>query len=291
MITAVSIWVSGVITMPLDPVLLRVGPVGIHWYGVAYAVAFLVGIWIVAPYARRLGVSDKDAGDFFFWAIVMGLVGGRLYFVLQQPHIVEDYLLRPARVVAVWEGGMAFFGAVILACSTLAFVAWRKGLSVWLALDGGALFAGIPQAIGRVGNLINGDILGSQSDLPWAMRYTSPHTFAPQVGVAYQPAALYELLIALALGLMVFGIIRRGAPAGVAIIAYIAAYAISQFGIFFLRSTEPVVWLGLKQAQLTALVMLLVVVPALEVLRRRFPDGWVRPRIPSGEAHVLEAAR
>jgi phosphatidylglycerol:prolipoprotein diacylglycerol transferase len=291
MITAVPFWVTGVITMPLDPVLLRLGPLAVHWYGLAYAAAFLVGIWIVTPYAKRLGVSDKDAGDFFFWTIVMGLVGGRLYFVVQQPHFVEDYLLRPARIIAVWEGGMAFFGAVIVACSTLAFVAWRKGLSVWWALDGGALFAGIPQAIGRVGNIINGDILGPPSNLPWAMRYTSPHTFAPQVEVAYQPAALYELLIALTLGLLVFWIIGRGAPSGVAIIVYIAAYAISQFGIFFVRSTEPTVWLGLKQAQLTALVMLLLVVPVLEMLRRRYPHGWARPRQEVATSPALEGAR
>jgi phosphatidylglycerol:prolipoprotein diacylglycerol transferase len=274
--------VPSVITIPFDPSL---GP--IHWYGVGYAVAFLVGIWLVLPYGRRLGISEKEQSDFFFWAIVVGLIGGRLYFVLQQPNLV-DYLTQPWRIIAVWQGGMAFFGAIIAACSALAVVAWRKGISVWLALDGGALFAGFPQAIGRIGNVVNGDILGPESNLPWATRYTSPRTFAPHVGVPYQPAGFYELLVAVAIGFAVLWIMRTRFAPGTAIISYIAIYALSQFGLFFVRATEPTIAFGLKQAQLTSLVMLLVVVPGLLMLRRRFPDGWARGNTDSPERPLIE---
>src|SRR5438445_5418639 len=96
--------------MPLDPV-LRLGPVPIHWYGVAYAVAFLIGLRLVVPYMTRRGVSDRDANSVVWWSIVMGLIGARLYFVAQQPNLV-DFLHNPIRIIAVWEGGMAFFGDI-----------------------------------------------------------------------------------------------------------------------------------------------------------------------------------
>ena len=280
-----------VITIPFGPV-LHLGPLPVHWYGVAYAVAFLLGIRICLWYAREHGMSERDASDLLFWTIIGGLIGGRLYFVLQQPNLV-DYLTHPLQVIAVWQGGMAFFGAVISGCSTLAFIAWRKGLNVWMVLDGGAVFAGFPQAVGRIGNIINGDILGPPSGLPWATRYTSPESFAPSNTVAYQPAGAYEGLAAIAIAFVVLWIVRRRLRPGTAIISYIAVYAISQFGLFFIRATEPVIGLGLKQAQWTAVVMLAVVVPVLLLLRRRYPDAFAglragRPGEVQPEAAVSE---
>jgi phosphatidylglycerol:prolipoprotein diacylglycerol transferase len=147
-----------------------------------------------------------------------------------------------------------------------------------MVLDGGALFAGFPQAIGRIGNIINGDILGPPSNLPWATRYTSAESFAPSSSIAYQPAGAYEGLVAVAIGLIVAWVLARRFRPGTAIIVYVAIYAVSQFGMFFIRTTEPVIGLGLKQAQWTSLAMLLLVVPVLVLLRRRFPDALAQPR-------------
>jgi phosphatidylglycerol:prolipoprotein diacylglycerol transferase len=268
--------VLGVITMPLDPV-LQMGPVPVHWYGVGYAVAFLVGIRMVVPFMTSRGVPEEDANNLVWWCIATGLIGARLYFVLQQPNLA-DYLHNPIRIIAVWEGGMAFFGTVIVGSLTVAVFAYVKRLSVYTLLDAAVLFATIPQAIGRLGNIINGDILGPPSDLPWAVRYTSPHTFAPSTEVAFQPAGAYELLISLAMFGVVWFFIRRGARPGTAALAYGVAYPLSQVGIFFLRYTEPTVAFGLKQAQLTALVFLVVAVPLVAVVRHRYPDIWASRR-------------
>jgi phosphatidylglycerol---prolipoprotein diacylglyceryl transferase len=255
--------------MPLDPV-LQLGPIPVHWYGLGYAVAFLVGIQLVTPLLESRGLSRKTISDLVWWNIIVGLIGARLYFVVQQPDL-SVFATPPIRIIAVWEGGMAFFGAVIACLATVVIFAYARKLSVWLLLDAGALFATLPQAIGRLGNIINGDILGPQSNLPWAVRYTSPHTFAPQVGAAYQPAAAYELLVALVLFALVIFVLSRHPPDGTAVVVYLAAYATSQFFLFFVRATEPVVLFGLKQAQLTSLAVLFVVVPVLIVLRLRFP--------------------
>jgi phosphatidylglycerol:prolipoprotein diacylglycerol transferase len=257
-----------VITMPLDPV-IQLGPIPLHWYGVGYAVAFLVGIQLITPFLERRGLSPKAISDLVWWNIGVGLVGARLYYVIQQPDL-SVFAKNPIRIIAIWEGGMAFFGAVIACLATVVVFAYVRKLSVWLLLDAGAIFATLPQAIGRLGNIINGDIRGPESNLPWAVQYTSPHSFAP-AGVAYQPAAAYELLVSLALFGLVMVVLSRHPPDGAAVIAYLAAYAGSQFLLFYVRATEPVLVFGLKQAQLTSLAVLLLGVPALIVLRLRFP--------------------
>jgi phosphatidylglycerol:prolipoprotein diacylglycerol transferase len=269
-----------VITMPLDPV-LQIGPIPIHWYGLGYAVAFLVGYRLVVPFATKRGISEETISNAFWWNIGIGLVAARLYFVIQQPDL-SIFLRNPIRIIAVWEGGMAFFGAVIACPIALTVIAYRKKLPMWVVLDGAAIFATLPQAIGRIGNIINGDILGPPSNLPWAVQYTSPHSFAPP-GQAYQPAGAYELLVSLALFGIVMFVIRRGAPDGTAWIVYLAGYATSQFLLFFLRATEPVILFGLKQAQLTSLVILVLVVPAFILLRLRYP------RIFQGEEAAMSA--
>ena len=280
--------VSGVITIPFDPVLFRLGSFGIHWYGVAYVVAFAVGMRISSGYARSRGFTEKQVSDLYWWNIAIGLLGARLYFVVQQPNLGE-YFRNPIQIIAVWQGGMAFFGALMACLLTCVVYAYRQHLSIWVILDAGALFATLPQAIGRIGNIINGDILGGRSNLPWAVRYTNPHTFAPQLGVAYQPANAYELLGSLVLFAIVLLVLSRKPPVGVAGITYLVGYPVSQLLLFYLRSTEPVVAFGLKQAQVTAVVFLVVVVPLLVFLRRRYP-GAFNARTEEDQARLQSAA-
>ncbi|MGH7776357.1 MAG: prolipoprotein diacylglyceryl transferase [Candidatus Dormibacterales bacterium] len=249
---------TGVVTIPIDPV-FHIGPLPLHWYGVGYAVAFIVGLWFAQSHAERHGISRDQAASVGFWTIIAGLVGARLFFDLQSGALY--YVTHPQYILAAWQGGMAFFGAIFVAMATLLFLAWRRRLNFWVLFDAGAIFAAVGQPIGRIGNLINGDILGPPSNLPWATRYTNPHTLAPQIGVAYQPAAAYEMASTLVILAVLLLLRRRGVPNGVLALTYLVLYPVSQFGIFFLRATEPVLWLGLKQAQWTSIGVLAIGVP------------------------------
>jgi phosphatidylglycerol:prolipoprotein diacylglycerol transferase len=211
------------------------------------------------------------------WTIIFGLLGGRLYYVIQQPNL-GDYLRDPIRIIAVWEGGMAFFGAIIAGLATVTVLARRYRVSPWLFWDAGVIFAVVGQPIGRIGNVINGDILGPRSNLPWATGYANPHAVLQQgfhfVNDAggpwfYQPAAVYEALGTVVIGLILLVMFRRGVRVGALAVAYLPLYAISQLILFQLRSSEPTLALGLHQAQWTALVILLVVSPIVYVVWRR----------------------
>lgn len=290
------------IILNIDPVLLRVGAIAVRWYGVAYVVAIAVGLTVISRWARRMGVSDDQLWGLFIWTAIAGLVGGRLYFVIQQPDLVNDYLLKPINIIAVWNGGMAFFGAIFLGGATLFILAPRYGLDRWLALDGGALFGAVGQIFGRFGNVVNGDILGYQAGAPvtppqgiclnapcvsyvsdphtlaWALVYLNPHSFAPQ-GIPFQPAQFYEMglnIIALAL-LWPLRLALPRLKTGVFFALYLAMYAISQFVVFFFRGTEPYTPFlginGLKQAQWTAIFAFILAL-ALLWLARRFGIRW-----------------
>ena len=267
----------GVITINIDPV-IHIGGVPVHWYGVMYAIAFLVAFrYGVLPHVEPRGVSRSVAERALVWTIIFGLLGGRLYYVVQQPNL-GDYLHDPIRIIAVWEGGMAFFGAIIAGLATVTLLARRYRLPVWLLWDAGVIFAVVGQPIGRIGNVINGDILGARSSLPWATGYANPnavlqsgfHLVGDRGGPwFYQPAAVYEAIGTILIGVILFAMRRRGVRHGALAVAYIPLYAISQLILFQFRASEPVIGFGLHQAQWTALVVLLVVSPAVYVVWRR----------------------
>jgi phosphatidylglycerol:prolipoprotein diacylglycerol transferase len=267
----------GFITINVDPV-LNVGPLPIHWYGVMYAVAFLAAYQFgVLPYAIRRGLPKPVAEKITVWTIIFGLLGGRLYYVVQQPDLWNNYVLHPINIIAFWQGGMAFFGAIIVGFVTLAICAWRYGYNPWLALDGGVLFAVVGQPIGRIGNVINGDILGAASTLPWATAYSNPHAIlqngfslcTPAHCIAYQPAAVYEALGTICIGIVLLILVRRNVRPGVLAITYVALYAVSQLILFEFRASEPPGPFGLREAQWTSIAMLLLGVPLLYLLWRR----------------------
>ena len=267
-----------VVHIGIDPVALRLGALSVHWYGVLYAVAFAAGFRFgVLPHLLPRGVNRAECDRMLVWAIVAGLLGARLYYVVQQP--LGDYLSNPVKIVAVWEGGMDFFGAIFGALGTVAVICWRTHKNVWLWFDAGVLFAVVGQPIGRIGNVINGDILGGASSLPWATAYDNPHAVLQagyHLGVAYQPAGAYEALVTIVIGIGLFLLRRRGVRDGALAISYFAAYAISQFLLFYVRESEPVVGLGLKQSQWTCIAMLVLGLPLLYAAWRRRPTAWAR---------------
>ena len=289
-----------IIHIDIDPV-IHLGGLSIHWYGVMYAVAFLAGYrFALVPYLVPRGIDRATIERMLTWTIVTGLIGARLYYDVQN----LDRMHNPVDVIAVWNGGMAFFGAILTGIPTAAFLAWRQRLPVWTVMDAAVLFAVVGQPIGRIGNIINGDVLGSQSNLPWATQYDNANailqpgfvnchdlvaahqpcvdalTGAPY---AYQPAAAYEALATILIGLLLLSLIRRHVADGVLCIAYVALYSISQFVVFFWRASEPTVALGLKQAQWTGIGMLVLGVPLLYLVRRRFPPRGPEDTVPERE--------
>jgi phosphatidylglycerol:prolipoprotein diacylglycerol transferase len=141
-------------------------------------------------------------------------------------------------------------------------------------LDVAALFAVVGQFFGRIGNFINGDVIGYPTNLPWGVVYANPDSFAPRHDIAYQPAAAYEALA----DVILFGLLwwlRNRLKPGMLCFVYILGYSLSQIIVFIWRDNE-VIFLGLKQAQLTAIGVIVVAVAiflALFMRQRKLPAG------------------
>jgi phosphatidylglycerol:prolipoprotein diacylglycerol transferase len=298
-----SVAALGYIVINIDPILLHLGALAIHWYGLMYVVAILIGLWAAQRWAHAMGLHEDQVWGIFLWTAIAGLIGGRLYYVVQQPDLWSYFILQPIHIIAVWDGGMAFFGAIFLGSAVLFLLAPRYGMSPWLALDGGAVFAAVGQIFGRIGNLINGDIVGyglsktpinlpadvcvtapclryvSDPHYPWyATVYLNAGAFHPQ-GIPYLPAAAFEIGFNLIM-LFILWQVRLVLPrvkAGYLFTLYLALYAISQIIVFFWRDNVITPFLGvnvLKQAQWTGIFTLVFAVPALYVLARRLSAPW-----------------
>lgn len=283
----------------LDPILVHFGALAVHWYGLGYVVAICVGLAVLLRWSRHMGLHEDQIWNIFLWTAVAGLIGGRLYYVIQQPDLVSKFILDPINIIAVWNGGMAFFGAVFLGGVTLFLVAPRYGIDRWVALDAGALFALVAQIFGRFGNLVNGDIRGiAQSAspiampagvcahapciayvanshyLPWDIVYVNVNNTFAMHGIPYQPAPVYEMIANLIALACLFGLryrLPRRVP-GFLFGCYLAFYSIGQFVVFFFRDSEPYTPFlgvdGLKQAQWTAVFSLILAFGIMLVARQ-----------------------
>ncbi|MEO6796802.1 MAG: prolipoprotein diacylglyceryl transferase [Candidatus Dormibacter sp.] len=256
------------IKIGLDPVLFTIGGLKVHWYGIMIAIGLYAGIQVALRDSPRRGISREALMNVALLGAILGVVGGRLYYVVQNNP--SFFLQHPAQILAVWQGGMAFFGAIFGGALAMAISAWRWRLPFWSLLDVGAIGMTVGQAFGRVGNIINGDIVGYRTN-GWGFEYTNPNTFGP-LNTPVQPASLYELLIAVVLLLILWNVRRRVHPEGMLAMVYIALYSVSQFLIFFLRDNVVIV-AGLKQAQITALVVIALTIPVIVYLLLRERRG------------------
>ena len=240
------------IVINVDPVAFSLGPFSVHWYGLMYVVGITIGLLVAWPHAKYKGITQDQLLTVAWIAIPVGLVGARLYYVLQQP--LGPFISQPWRILAFWEGGMAFYGAVFTVVLAVIIIARRMKLSIWSFLDVTVIFASVGQFFGRIGNIINGDILGYPTTLPWGFKYTNPNSFAPRNDIAYQPAAVYEAIFNVILFSILWSIRKKVQP-GILFFVYIFGYSIGQILVFFLRDNEIIFW-GLKQAQLTAFAVI-----------------------------------
>jgi phosphatidylglycerol:prolipoprotein diacylglycerol transferase len=228
------------------------------------AIGLYVAIQVALREATRRGMNRDQLMNVALLAAVLGIIGGRLYYVVQNNP--SFYLHHPAEIIAVWQGGMAFFGAMAGGAVAVAISSWRWHIPFWSLLDVGAIGMTIGQAIGRIGNIINGDIVGYKTN-GWGFEYTNPNTFGP-LNVPVQPASLYELLISLALFVLLWNLRTRVHPDGMLAMIYIVLYSVSQFFIFFLRDNIVILG-GLKQAQVTSLVVIALALPVIAYLLRK----------------------
>ena len=155
----------------LDPIAIHVGK-GIYWYGIILAVAMLAGLYLAMKQGKHYGFTEDDMMDLVLWAVPFCIIGARIYYVLFYLDLYRnaDGSLNWGRMVAVWDGGIAIYGAVIAAVLVVIIYAKRKKFSTPALMDAGCLGLILGQIIGRWANFVNREAFGGVTDLPWRMR-------------------------------------------------------------------------------------------------------------------------
>ena len=170
------------------PVLIKVGPVTIHTYGLMIAIAFLLGLWLALRQAVREGLPKDKITDVGFYALFAGIIGARVFFIATNWQYFSGH---PLDMIKIWEGGLVFYGGVIVAAPVAIWYARKQGLSLWQTADIWAPSIAIGHAIGRLGCFCAGCCYGKPTDLPWAVTFTSPESLAIR-GVPLHPTQIYE---------------------------------------------------------------------------------------------------
>ncbi len=247
-------------SIPSPPInKISIGPLDIHFYGVLIGLGVLVAIYITARRYQRFGGDPGLAERVAVWAVVGGLIGARLAYVLPRwTTVTADGIWH---VFAIWEGGLSIFGGLTLgAITALVLMVKERGDFVAFA-DAAAVGIPAAQAIGRWGNYMNQELFGTPSNLPWAVEIDPIHR-PPQYADAstFHPTFLYESLWnALVVIPLLLWLQRRFKLArGNMFVAYLVLYSIGRFSLEFVRTDQATHVFGFRANQLVSGILIVV---------------------------------
>lgn len=238
----------------IDPVLFRLGPLEIRWYGLMYLVGFAIAYFIIKSEFKRRGgpLPTEVAGDFLFYLILGLMLGARVGYVIF--YNFDVYLHQPSEIFAVWRGGMSFHGGMLGMIVSGWVFSKTRGVSFLVLADIASLSVPLGLMAGRIGNFINGELYGRVTTVPWGMIF-------PGAGdLPRHPSQLYEAFMeGPVLFLILWSLRRRMTLPGSILALFIILYGVFRFFAEFFR--EPDVQLGylhfgLTMGQILCLMMI-----------------------------------
>lgn len=230
----------------IDPVIVQIGPLAVHWYGLGYVVGILFAWWygkrlLANPALWRGGqapLKPDDLDDFIIWAAAGIVLGGRIGYILF--YDLARYIENPLAILAIWEGGMSFHGGFLGTTIAMILFARSRGASAWSLFD--VVAAGVPVGLGlvRVANFINSELWGRTTDVAWAFVFPNGGPEPRHPSQLYE-AALEGLVLLIVLRLLTHRFLELKSPGFVAG-AFVAGYGLSRILVEFYR--EPDAQLG-----------------------------------------------
>jgi phosphatidylglycerol:prolipoprotein diacylglycerol transferase len=262
----------------MHPVLFEIGPLTIRSYGLMLALAFVVGIWLATRQAKREKVLANTMLDLSLVALITGIIGARILFVLLNLDYYSRHLFES---IMFWQGGLVYYGGIILGvfCGIL-FLKVRK-LNIWKVVDICAPSLAIGQAIGRIGCFLNGCCFGRP--VSWGIKFP-PRSFASyeqfsqgliksvnEYSLSIHPTQLYSSLNALIIFLILILVRRKKKFNGELFWLYLLLYTVTRFGIEFLRGDDrgPIFFNLFSISQLISVGIFILALLIFFILRRK----------------------
>lgn len=254
----------------IDPVIFSIGPVAVRWYGMMYLLSFICGYFMMLHISRlrQYPLNRESIADLLFYAVIGVVAGGRLgYTLFYNP---TYYLRNPHEILYVWEGGMSFHGGLIGVAIVLIWFALRRNIPLLQLCDLTVAAVPIGLGFGRIGNFINGELWGRQTDLPWGLIF-------PGAGPEPRhPSQLYEAFFeGVVLLVVIYCLHRLAVRRGVPVVVFLLGYGIVRFVVEFVREPDAhlgFLWGGATMGQLLSLPMIVAGAIGLLWLLRRNPQ-------------------
>ena len=220
-----------------DPVLVKLGPIEVRYYGLMYVLGFVLGTYILKRLCRSgfLKVDEKYVDNYVTWLIVGMVIGARTFFVFiynweyYSKHLMESF--------AVWQGGLSFHGAVV-GMSVATYLFAKKHKLHFFEISDSMAIAGTPGLfLGRMGNFINGELYGRITDSPVGMVFKNGGPYPRHASQLYE--GIFEGLV---LFCILYFVHKRAKYYGIISSLFIIGYGVFRYFIEFFR--EPDVQLG-----------------------------------------------
>ena len=231
-------------TVNINPVLIKLGPFQVGWYGLMYVIGFIAAYLLVRYQMKKkaFGISGQEVENLFVNLMLGLIIGGRLGYVLF--YDLPIYLANPLEIFAIWHGGMSFHGGLLGVLIVGIVFCWRHKRSFWKIADLFIVTAPIGLGLGRIGNFINGELYGRVTNVPWGMIF-------PKGGsLPRHPSQLYESALEGGCLFVILWFLKgKKLPGGGLLAVFLFVYGIFRFFVEFFR--EPDQQLGFVLGPLT----------------------------------------
>lgn len=246
----------------IDPVLLRIGPMEIRYYGLMYAIGFLAGYFILRHLSskRKIDLSDDDLMDFLIYMMIGLIVGARiLYIIFYSP---AYYVAHPSDALMIWKGGLSFHGGLIGVIAAGMIFCRRKRIRFMQMADIAVVPFAFGLILGRIGNYMNGELYGRPTELWWGVGFSGEDVFR-------HPSQVYEAFKNFVIFITLWSIDYEKVPEGFYLGCFMVMYSAMRFLIEFVREPEIMMW-GLTMGQILSIPLFLAGISVLAYAYRRW---------------------
>lgn len=234
----------------ISPVFLRIGILEIRYYGVIFALTFVLGYFIINKLVKKsnLNLTKDDVADLILYLLIGGVLMARIFEILfYEP---SYFFANPSQVIALWQGGLSFHGGLLggviggyLFCKKkkIKFLQLADLVSVPLALG---------FALGRIGNFLNSELYGKLTSLPWAVKFQGVEGYR-------HPSQLYESIKNFFIMFTLMFLTNKKLKTGSLFFTFLLMYGILRLFVEFVKDM-PIIILGLTMGQLLSIPMIIV---------------------------------
>ena len=251
------------------PILFSIGGINIYSFGLFTLIGIIFALYYVWKNGRGTALSEEKIIDAALVTILGGIIGARLLYVFSN---FSNYSYDLAQILAIYKGGLSFWGAVLGGFVTLIFVSRRLRFPFLSLLDLATPALAIGATFGYIGAFLAGSSYGAATNFFWGV---------PQIGLSgkHNPSQLLEAAFQLVIFILIIRFKKRAPFSGFIVLCYLVIYSIGRFFLEFLRGDQTIVWGFLSQAQIFSLVIGLFSLGLLYLRVARSQGTWaVNPR-------------